>query len=266
LSAITIEPPEAVAAVGVSLEFTVVFTDPPQGPDFATWLWGDGDTTTCAPGSADCVVIPGSGTQGTLVASHAYSEPGVFTVQAKVKDNSNGGYVTSTYEFVVVYDPAAGFVTGGGWIDSPPGAYFPDPALTGKASFGFVSKYKKGSSRPTGHTDFKFKVADLNFHSDTYDWLVINQAGSNAQFKGSGTVNGTVAPTGEPYRFMLWATDGDASETADTFRIRIWYEDVHPTTAEEMEIVVYDNKVEDGEAEQPIGGGNITVQKPSKKK
>ena len=41
----------------------------------------------------------------------------------------------------VVYDPSAGFVTGGGWIDSPEGAYIPDPSLTGKANFGFVSKY-----------------------------------------------------------------------------------------------------------------------------
>ena len=35
----------------------------------------------------------------------------------------------------------------------------------------------------------------------------MNQGGSNAQFKGSGTVNGEKAPTGENYRFMIWAGD-----------------------------------------------------------
>jgi hypothetical protein len=79
---------------------------------------------------------------------------------------------------------------------------------------------------------------------------VVNQGGTNAQFKGSGTVNGDPAPTGEAYKFMLWATDGahkDPAE-ADTFRIKIWYEDG------DDEIAVYDNGFD-----QPIGGGNIVV-------
>jgi hypothetical protein len=40
----------------------------------------------------------------------------------------------------------AGFVTGGGWIDSPAGTYTADPGLSGKATFGFVSKFKKGAT------------------------------------------------------------------------------------------------------------------------
>ena len=71
----------------------------------------------------------------------------------------------------VVYDPSGGFVTGGGWIDSPAGAYSPDEELTGKANFGFVSKYQQGASVPTGQTEFQFKAADLNFHSTDYQWL-----------------------------------------------------------------------------------------------
>jgi hypothetical protein len=175
--------------------------------------------------------------------------------------DSYGQSDTSTYEFLVIYDPSAGFVSGGGWIDSPAGAYYPDPSLAGKATFGFVSEYKRGSNRPDGNTQFRFKAADLKFFSDTYDWLVVNQSGSNAQFKGSGTINGAGAPTLEDYRFIIWAGDGDASDTADTFRIKIWYDDTHPTTGEEIEMVVYDN----GD-DQAIGGGNVTVHKPSNKK
>jgi len=45
-------------------------------------------------------------------------------------------------------------------------------------------------SLPTGNAEFQFHVAGFNFYSETYEWLVVNQAGTNAQFKGSGTVNG----------------------------------------------------------------------------
>ena len=127
---------------------------------------------------------------------------------------------------LVVYDPDGGFVTGGGWIDSPTGAYVSDSTLTGKANFGFVSKYKKGASVPTGQTEFQFQMADLNFHSDSYQWLVVT--GSNyARYKGNGTINGV-----GDYKFMLWAGDGDP----DTFRIKIWEEE-----ESDNETVIYDN-------------------------
>ena len=79
-------------------------------------------------------------------------------------------------------------MTGGGWIDSPAGAYTPDPSLTRKATFGFVSKYKRGATIPTGQTQFQFKVADLNLHLESYQWLVI--AGAKAKYKGPGSIDG----------------------------------------------------------------------------
>jgi hypothetical protein len=39
-----------------------------------------------------------------------------------------------------------------------------EPTLTGKANFGFVSKYQKGQSTPDGNTEFQFKAGDLNLH------------------------------------------------------------------------------------------------------
>ena len=118
-------------------------------------------------------------------------------------------------------------------------------APSGKAHFGFVSKYKKGASTPDGNTEFVFQNAGLDFHSTSYDWLVINQGGSNAQFKGWGTVNGTGS-----YRFMLWAGDGTGPDGEDTFRIKIWQETGGGET------VVYDNGMD-----QPIAGGSIKVHK-----
>jgi len=101
----------------------------------------------------------------------------------------------------VLNDSAGGFVTGGGWINSPEDAFMSDPSLTGKVIFGFVSKYKKGPNTPTGETEFKFKVADLNFHSTTYEWYVV--AGPRAHYKGTGSINGE-----NGYSFMLTAIDG----------------------------------------------------------
>ncbi len=171
--------------------------------------------------------------------SNSYIESGVYLVMVTVTDKDGGSGSATASNYVVVYDPNAGFVTGGGWIDSPEGAYAPDPSLTGKANFGFVSKYKKGASVPTGNTEFQFKTADLNFHSSIYDWLVVT--GSDyAMFKGTGTINGQ----GE-YKFILWARDNEP----DAFRIKIWEED-----DSRAEMVIYDN-----ESDQPIGGGNIVI-------
>lgn len=125
---------------------------------------------------------------------------------------------------VVVYDPSGGFVTGGGWIHSDLGDYALDGSLEGKATFGFVSKYKKGAHAPTGNTEFQFHAAGMNFHSGSYDWLVV--AGQTAQFKGSGTINGA-----GDYTFKLWATDA----SPDHLRMKIWTED------EGVENVVYDS-------------------------
>jgi hypothetical protein len=165
--------------------------------------------------------------------------PGIYEVNAVFACDPLY-HCSSTTALLTVYDPEGGFVTGGGWIDSSERAYAADPMLTGHANFGFVSKYKKGSEVPTGQTEFQFNVATLNFHSSSYDWLVVT--GSNyARFKGSGTINGM-----GDYRFMIWAGDDDQ----DTFRIRIWEED--ESSGEET--VIYDN-----DADQPIAGGRIVI-------
>ena len=166
-------------------------------------------------------------------------EVGVYNVSAFVRSMPECLHAEA---LLAVYDPTDGFVTGGGWIYSPAGAYVTDSSAEGKASFGFVSKYKKGATVPTGNTEFQFKAGDLNFHSDSYDWLVVT--GSDyAMFKGTGTINGS----GE-YKFRIWARDvGKGGD--DTFRIKIWEEDEGG-----LEDVVYDNGMD-----QVIDSGSIVV-------
>ena len=185
----------------------------------------------------------GDGNTGSDVTPcNIYAEAGIYDVCLTVNDGTVDSEEVCTS--AVVYDPSAGFVTGGGWIDSPEGAYKPDTSLTGKANFGFVSKYKKGATAPTGQTEFQFQTAGLNFHSDSYEWLVVTGA-NVAKFKGEGTINGENDENGNAYKFMLWAGDG----SPDTFRIRIWSED-----DEGNETAIYDNGFE-----QEISGGQIVI-------
>ncbi|MDP3983877.1 MAG: hypothetical protein Q8Q52_02575, partial [Acidimicrobiia bacterium] len=181
---------------------------------FAVIDWGDG--ATCSVGAAGCTVT-GSPEESTLTATHAYGATGVYTVTLTVW--YGGLTLTDTFEFVVVYDPSAGFVTGGGEFDSPPGAYRDNLSAEGVAKFGFVSRYKRGTSVPSGNTAFEFSAGDLKFRSTSYEWLVIS--GSSARFKGVGTINGA----GE-FGFILSAFDADLnttdSFTDDLFRIKIW--------------------------------------------
>ena len=193
----------------------------------------------------------GSGEIGNPV-SYSYAEVGIYSAKLTVTDSD--GETDTDDIVVVIFDPAAGFVSGGGWIESPEGAYTVDPSLTGKASFGFISKYKKGADTPTGQTEFRFKVGNLNFHSESYDWLVI--AGAKAKYKGIGSINGDGS-----YKFMLTGIDADVNANdafdIDRFRIKIWEED------EGVEAIFYDNALGDDSDQETtvIGGGSIKIHK-----
>ncbi|HNS52675.1 MAG TPA: PKD domain-containing protein [Anaerolineae bacterium] len=241
LGGITLLSPSPVIAAGEAIYLGASFSDiGTLDTHAATWDWGDGTTAG---------TVTESGGAGQVADVHTYAAPGVYAVSLVVTDDDLLAGSATLEEYVVVYDPSGGFVTGGGWIWSEPGWCQLDEVCAraeGKASFGFVSRYQKGAQVPSGDTELNFAAGGLNFHSDSYEWLVVNQNGANAQFKGTGTVNGLPAPGGELYGFMIWAQDQTPGD--DALRVKIWYE------VGSAEVVVYDNGFE-----QAIGGGSIVI-------
>ena len=125
-----------------------------------------------------------------------------------------------------------------------------NPTLTCKASFDFVSKCEKGATTPTGNTEFQFKAGDLNFHSQSYDWMVI--ACHNTMYKDVDTIN-----KGGNYGFMLSAIDEKLmpSTGVDLFPIKFQGNDNNNE-------IVYDNQTGESDDVDPttgIGGGNILI-------
>jgi hypothetical protein len=121
-----------------------------------------------------------------------------------------------------------------------------------RSNFGFFSRYLKGTSIPTGEPEFQFKAGNLNFHSSSYEWLVVS--GARAQYKGNGTINGA-----GNFGFLLTAIDGqiNGGGGTDKFRIKIW----------DTSSIVYDNqmgKSDTGNDATELGGGSIVIQTSNK--
>ena len=187
---------------------------------------------------------PNENVKGTIPS---YSTPDVKEICVYGTDAA--GNTGHECVLLAIYDPSQGFVTGGGWIMTPAGSYTPDVTLSGKATFGFVSKYLKGANTPTGNTEFQFHVANMNFSSSVYEWLVVS--GAMAQYKGSGTINGA-----GNYGFLLTAVDGQLTGGGgtDKFRMKIWDKATN--------VVVYDNNIGATDTSTPstvIAGGSIQI-------
>ncbi len=194
--------PSGPISVNTSTNATASFSDPGVlDTHTAVWNWGDGTTTNG--------IVTETNGSGSVTGSHSYSVAGVYTLLLTVTDK-DGGVGTKQYQYVVVYDPSAGFVTGGGQIESPAGAEVSAPDTTGTAFFGISAKYTPGSSTPAGSVGYTFTNGNLVLASTSIDWLVVN--GNVAFLSGQGTINGSGS-----YSFLVSTIDG----SPDMLRIKI---------------------------------------------
>jgi hypothetical protein len=241
---LTLTAPAAwqVSGINTPIAFNATITDPATNDVLTcTFDWDNADP--------DTVISPP--VAGACNTSKTFTVPGVYTVNVTGTDDNSGSDSASVV--VVVVDPNGGFVTGGGTIDSPAGAFAANPALTGQANFGFVSKYQKGSTAatpPNGEVEFQFHAGGVNFHSAGTNWLVV--VDGKAMYRGTGTINGTGT-----YGFFIVAYDGQGPGSVDRFRIKIW---------NAANTVIYDNRPgasEDIDTADPqaIANGSIQVHK-----
>ncbi|GGG34636.1 hypothetical protein GCM10011532_17890 [Christiangramia forsetii] len=243
--------PVGPVQVGTEITLTAQFTD--NNLESATWrlITNDAVVDIYTYSCEDCI-------EGNTITGSFTPEPGVYIVELEVTD-SCGEIQTLQYEYIVIFDPTDGFVTGGGWIDSPVGAMGGGYAdATGRANFGFNAKYKNGRNNVNevdGHTNFQFKAGDLHFSSFEHDDMSLVISGKKATYTGYGTVNGI-----GNHRFRVIAIDGNTNgeNAPDEFRIKIWGNNSNS-------VVLYDNQR--GEAESSdlatsLSGGSIVIHKP----
>jgi hypothetical protein len=140
--------PVSPTPVNTPVVATAPFTDPgTKDTHTAVMNWGD---STTSPGT-----VTETNGSGTVTATHSYTAAGVYTLVLTVTDK-DGGTGQCTFQFVVVFNPNDGFVTGGGWIDSPPGAYTANPRSPGR---------RRSDSSPSTCTDRRLRRETRNSSS-----------------------------------------------------------------------------------------------------
>jgi PKD repeat protein len=189
---------------------------------------GSNDTHTCAirwdDGSTETVQAE----DHTCTASHAFAEPGMYTIQSTVRDDDEDSITGSV--MVIVYDPDGGFATSGAYLDSPAGALPSAPDAAGRLHVRLNPKYKPGDPGPAvsgGKVSARLSTA-FSLNSTSLDWLVVTPRGTVA-VKGSATVNGESG-----YGYVACGYDDP-----DKLRLVVWplSEGSYPGTP-----VTYDNR------------------------
>ena len=275
--------PSSPVSIGTQTQIQASFDDAGRNDTHTVSIdWGDGVTTGGA-------VDEGNGS-GTASGSHAYAAAGAYHVTVTVTDDDGGSATAVSTKTIVVYGTTGAFVTGGGYIDSPPGSYTPattnDENGAGRANFGFVAKSTSNSSTPTGNTEFQLRLRktgnDNNHDGDDDDehdswrqrdrrgnddgWDNGRSSNSGLDFHSTSYVSLTVTGSSKAvfkgsgkvdgvsgYSFLVSVIDGGRNGT-DKFRIKIW----NTSTG----VVLYDTmpgSVDDASATTSVSCGSIVI-------
>jgi len=234
-------------AIGSNSNLTVPASDPSSGVARGEYYLG---TTDPGQGSGTSMAY----SSGNLTASFGSSlTSGIYQVNIRAVDNA-GNWSAVTTDYLVVYNPASGGISGHSNTMLP--AYGTDvlPGLiqsgqTDAASFALTTKYDN-SGNITSNSKLKFTYSTgsncnkasqaTNCHSLTLDstsiaWLVISGT-NNSQGTIQGTATLTVDGVTTSNPFKLAGIDGALlnPQTNDTFTIQIFAPGASPNTATPM--------------------------------
>lgn len=220
--------------VGLATNLSASFTDTGIfDTHTAVWDWGDGTTTSGT--------VTESNGSGAVVGTHTYNSAGVYTVLLTVSDNY-GGVGTSSYQYQTVFDPSAGWVTGGKDFNTQIGA----------ANFGFTARYDtNGDINPIGNQWASLLIKSgnstiVNFNATSYESLVVN--GSKVTLRGSGAYNNQPG-----YKLLITAIDGSVINGNGLIRYQI---------KDSLNNVVFDTQVGSPDTADPttvVTKGKIAV-------
>jgi endonuclease/exonuclease/phosphatase family metal-dependent hydrolase len=216
--------PWQVFRAGTSVALVAPFTDAGANDTHTCTInWDDGTTDSYAARSA-------------CDRTHVFAHAGMYTITASVADDD--GSSSSASVLVIVYDPDAGFVTGGGTSDT--GGHFQ-----------LNPKYLPHDQGPApGNGKVTVSADDLDLRSTGLDWLVVTADGK-AAVKGTGTLNGQAG-----YGFVAYTIDDP-----DALRLVVWKLSAGAHPANDL---IYDNHPGAGydlDVSQPpaIGSGSVQV-------
>ncbi|MFF0175301.1 PKD domain-containing protein [Micromonospora profundi] len=238
---ITSPQPWQVFRVGDAVPFKARFLDPGDNDTHSCAIeWDDGQTSTFDSYADRCE------------ATHTFTHPGMYTIKPTITDD-DGGASPAASVMVIVYDPNAGFVTQGGWLNSPAGALVDEPAVQGRLMVEFNPKYlprEPGPAPGGGKVAAALRGTGFDLASTTLEWLVVTPD-QKAAVKGTGTIGGAAG-----YGFVAYGVD-----TPDAVRLVVW-----PLSAGHypQQTLVYDNRPGksydlDLSDPQPLGGGSVQV-------
>jgi hypothetical protein len=249
------------------------------GYDFLTLKYSQENTCTAMPGSP----ISGYTTvsSGFVGATYSLSAPGARTFAWQITDPDGNAYTAFTGQgtssisvdwpaepeaykmsvtysghegcpsqtsvlYIHVYAPAAGFVTGGGWSDSPTHPDYELMQQGGRAYWGFGAKYRdKDSDRVQGTLLLVLESGTSVFCSTALEEGSLVIADGRAYFRGTGTLtyrgSGGLETDGRRFAYLVSAVDGQGEKPKeeDKLRLRIWVINEDGSPGE----TVYDNQV-----------------------
>ncbi|PJJ60929.1 SBBP repeat-containing protein [Hymenobacter chitinivorans] len=211
--------------------------------------------------------VPFTG-QGTAWVVPAWpATAGVYKVSV-VYGGGAGCPQKTSVQYVAVYDLNAGFITGGGWVNSPQVAGYQYMSQATKASVELQARYAKNATAVTGSTRLTLDgVLVFTSAANTAARLVIS--GDKASYTGVGTLatysGSRLTPDPRQFGFLVAATDGQAKRrtSPDKIRLKLWVLNADGSAG----ATVYDNQAgcgsaqldENSEACTPLGGGSIVI-------
>ncbi|WP_162055707.1 SBBP repeat-containing protein [Pontibacter pamirensis] len=202
------------------------------------------------------------------------SEPDFYKISLTY-GTPEGCTISTSPIYVHVFDPDAGLVTGSGWLNSPADGDYEFMQSSRKALFSLMARYSsRYENQILGSTMLLLHAGSFTFRSTSFEDGTLVIIDNRAYYRGRGSVTywgGAEHPVEDErqFGFLVAAADGDFGESSapDKFRLQIYVINEDGSQG----AVVYDSQAgcpsarldDNAEACTAIGGGNITIHKPS---